>query len=90
MKKEKLLIKVLIENDRLYSHEFNENLKLQVVVNQTIEHLNITSDNRELKREDGTPLTDLSKTIEDVGINDGETLRYFKKTQKPDRDKGFA
>jgi hypothetical protein len=89
-KKDKILIKVLIENDRIYSHEYNPNQKLQVIVNQALEHLNITLDSRELKREDGTPLADLSRTIEDTGIFDGETLRYFKKAPKPDRDKGFA
>lgn len=90
MKKEKILIKVLFENDQLYSHEYNPNQKLQVIVNQTLEHFHITADNRELKREDGTPLPDLTKTIEEVGIHEGETLRYFKKAPKPDRDKGFA
>ena len=90
MKKEKILIKVLIENDQLNAHEFNPNQKLLVLVNQTLEHFHITAENRELKREDGTPLTDLSRTIEEAGIRDGETLRYFKKASKPDRDKGFA
>jgi len=90
MKKEKIDIKVLIENDRVYSDEYNLNQKLQVIVNKTLEHLAITADGRELKREDGTPLLDLSRTIEEVGIRDGETLRFFKKAPKPDRDKGFA
>jgi hypothetical protein len=90
MKKEKILIKVLIENDRIYSHEYNLNQKLQVVVNQTLEHLSITSDGRQLRREDGTPLNDLTLTIDEIEIRDGETLRYIKKSTKPDRDKGFA
>lgn len=90
MKKDKILVKVLIENDKLYTHEFNLNQKLQVIVNQTLEHLNITSENRELKREDGTPVLDLTQTVEKAGLRDGETLRYFKKASKPERDKGFA
>jgi hypothetical protein len=90
MKKEKIEIRVLIENDQLYSHEYNPNQKLQVIVNQTIEHFGITTENRELKREDGTPLTDLTLRIEETTIREGETLRYFKKASKPDRDKGFA
>ncbi len=90
MKKDKILVKVLIENDKLYTHEFNLNQKLQVIVNQTLEHLNITSENRELKREDGTPVLDLTQTVEETGLRDGETLRYFKKASKPERDKGFA
>ncbi len=90
MKKDKLQIRVLIENDRVYTEDYNPNQKLQVIVNKTLEHLNITADERELKREDGTPLTDLTLRIDETTIRDGETLRYFKKASKPDRDKGFA
>jgi hypothetical protein len=90
MKKEKILIKVMIENNQVYSHEYNPNQKLQVIVNQTLEHFNITAEGRELKREDGTPLTDLTLRIDETTIREGETLRFFKKTSKPDRDKGFA
>ncbi len=90
MKKEKLEIKVLIEGDKTYSEEYNYNQKIQVIVNKTLAHLGIDSEGRELRREDGTPILDWTKTIEDVGILDGETLRFFKKVQKPDRDKGFA
>ncbi|GAA4334800.1 DUF2604 domain-containing protein [Flaviaesturariibacter amylovorans] len=90
MKKDKLEIKVLIEGDRVYTEEYNPNQKLQVIVNKTLEHLNITPGGRELKREDGTPLTDLNLMIDTTSIRNGETLRYFKKASKPDRDKGFA
>jgi molybdopterin/thiamine biosynthesis adenylyltransferase len=90
MKKEKLTIKVLIENNQIYTGEFNINQKLHVIVNKATEHLNISADGRELRREDGTPLPDLNKTIEDVGIYDNEVLKFLKKAPKPDRDKGFA
>ena len=90
MKKDKIGVRVLIENDQLYSHEYNPNQKLQVIVNQTLEHFHINSQDRELRREDGTPLPDFTLSIDQTTIHDGETLRYFKKTTKPDRDKGFA
>lgn len=90
MKKEKITITVRIENDRVYSHDYNPNQKLQVVVNQALEYLGITSDGRQLRRDDGSTLSDLTVTIEDAGIRDGEILTYIKKAPKPDRDKGFA
>lgn len=90
MKKEKTTIKVLIENDQLFLEDYTPNQKLQVIVNKALSHLNITAEGRELKREDGTPLTDFSQTVENSGIHDNETLRFFKKAPKPDRDKGFA
>ncbi|MEQ8531445.1 MAG: DUF2604 domain-containing protein [Imperialibacter sp.] len=90
MKKEKIQIKVLIEGDRVFTDEYNENQKVQVIVNKTLANLGITADGRELKREDGTPILDWSKTIEDIDVVDGECLRFFKKAPKPDRDKGFA
>ncbi len=90
MKKEKLTIKVLIENDQIFEEEYNSNQKLQVIVNKTLAQLKITADGRELKREDGTPLTDLTQRIEETDIQEGETLRFFKVAPKPDRDKEFA
>ncbi|MBS1511077.1 MAG: DUF2604 domain-containing protein [Bacteroidetes bacterium] len=90
MKKEKLTIKVLIEGDKVFTEEYNGNQHLQVIVNKAIENLNITTTDRELKREDGTPLLDWKKTIDEIGLRDGETLRFFKKAIKPDRDKRFA
>lgn len=90
MKKEKIDIKVLIEGDRAFSDEYNGNQKIQVVVNKTLANLGITSDGRELRREDGTPILDWGKTIDEIGIHDKEVLRFFKKAPKPDRDKGFA
>lgn len=90
MKNEKLTVKVLIENDHVFSDEYNPNQKVKVIVNKTLAHLNITAEGRELRHEDGTPITDLDQTIEEASIENGETLRYFKKSTKPDRDKGFA
>ena len=90
MKNEKLTVKVLIENDQVFSDEYNPNQKVKVIVNKTLAHLSITAEGRELRHEDGTPITDFDQTIEEASIADGETLRYFKKSTKPDRDKGFA
>jgi hypothetical protein len=90
MKKEKLEIKVLIEGDKSFSDEYNIIQKIQVIVNKTLENLKIEAEGRELRREDGTPILDWKKTIDEIGIVNGECLRFFKKVQKPDRDKGFA
>ena len=90
MKVEKLTVKVLIENDRIYSEEYNPNQKVQVIVNKTLAHLKISADGRELRHDDGTPITDFNQTIKEAGIVNEETLRFFKKSSKPDRDKGFA
>lgn len=90
MKTGKLTIKVLVENDRIYSDEYNPNQKVQVIVNKTLAHLKIDAKGRELRHEDGTPITDFKQTIEEAGIVNEETLRFFKKSSKPDRDKGFA
>ena len=89
--KAKLEISVLIENDQVFVEEYNTNQKLQVIVNKTINHFNLTDANkRVLRREDGTELLDYKVTIENVGIENGETLRFFIKVDKPDRDKRFA
>lgn len=88
--KEKITLKVLIENDQLFTGDFVPNQKLHVIVNQASAQLKIQGEDRELRREDGTPLQDLSATIQDSHLYDGEVLRYFKKVTKPDRDKGFA
>lgn len=90
MKKDKITIRVLIENDRVFVEEYNTNQKIHVIVNKALANLKITADGRELRREDGTPITNFELTIEDVGIFDNETLRFMKKAPKPDRDKGFA
>ncbi len=90
MKKDKIEIRVLIENDRVFTDEYNPNQKLQVIVDKAISHFSITAESRELKREDGTPLADLTLRIDETTIREGETLRFFKKASKPDRDKGFA
>jgi len=89
--KAKLEISVLIENDQVFVEEYNTNQKLQVIVNKTIDHFNLADANkRVLRREDGTELLDYKVTIENVGIENGETLRFFIKVDKPDRDKRFA
>lgn len=90
MSANKLNINVLIENDQKYGDEFVSKQKLQVIVNKAKANFKIDVKGRVLRREDGTPLTDLSKTIEEAGINDGEILRFFKKSKKPDRDERFA
>lgn len=90
MKKQKITIKVEIENNQVFTNEYNLNQKLIVVVNKTLEHFNITADGRVLRRADGKELTNLQLTIDDTNIFDGETLRFFKKVDKPDRDKRFA
>ena len=90
MKKEKLTIKVMIEGNKMFTDEFNLNQKVQVILNRVLEHLGITAENRELRHEDGQPIIDYNKTIEESNIHDGENLKYFKKAVTPDRDKGFA
>lgn len=90
MKEKKLTIKVLIENDQIFEEEYNSNQKVQVIVNKTLAHLKINGEGRELRHEDGTPITDFNKSIEEVGLVNGECMRFFIKSTKPDRDKGFA
>ncbi|TVZ26100.1 hypothetical protein JM83_1047 [Gillisia sp. Hel_I_86] len=90
MKKEKIQIKVLIEGDKAFNDDYNQNQKIKVLINKSLANLKIDSDGRELKREDGTPILDWDKTIEEINISAGECLRFFKKAPKPDRDKGFA
>tara|TARA_R110001583_G_scaffold178502_2_gene334463 strand:+ start:715 stop:990 length:276 start_codon:yes stop_codon:yes gene_type:complete len=91
MNTKKKTINVLIENDQLFTSIYNDNQKIQVIVNKTIAHFKITdADNRLLRRDDGSVILDYSKTIEEVGIFDGETLRFIVKVDKPNRDKGFA
>lgn len=90
MSKEKMTIKVLIENDRIFVDEYNPNQKVQVIVNKTLADLKIDAEGRELRHEDGRPITDFKVTIEEANIQDGECLRFIKKSTKPDRDKGFA
>ena len=91
MKNEKKLeIKVLIENDQAFTDEYNSNQKVQVIINRSIAKLGIDAEGRELRHEDGEPITDYSQTIENASIENRECLRFVKKAPKPDRDKGFA
>jgi|GEM_PF-1639788 len=90
VKEKKLTIKVLIENDQIFTEEYNSNQKVQVIVNKTLANLKIDAEGRELRHEDGTPISDLNLTIDEVEVTNGESLRFFIKITKPDRDKGFA
>lgn len=90
MKEQKLTIKVLIENDQIFTEEYNPNQKIQVIVNKALADLKITAAGRELRHDDGEPITDFTKTIQEVDIQNGECLKFIKKSNKPDRDKGFA
>ncbi|MEQ8553081.1 MAG: hypothetical protein RIC06_24355 [Cyclobacteriaceae bacterium] len=85
----KLIIKVLIEDNQLFEDEFVIKQPIDVIVNKTVAFFKIDTQGRELRREDGTPITNFSIKIEDSGIYNLETLRFFKKTG-PDRDKRFA
>lgn len=89
-KTDKIIIKVLIENDQIFSDEFNLNQKVQVIINKTIAQLKINAEGRELRHEDGIPIINFNQKISEVEITNAETLRFFKKSAKPDRDKGFA
>lgn len=90
MKNDKLIIKLMIEGDQIFSDEFNPNQKVQVIVNKALDHLKITAEGRELRHEDGEPITDFTRTIEESNLQNGENLRFFKKSVIPDRDKRFA
>lgn len=85
-----MTIKVLIENDKIFVNEYNSNQKVQVIVNKALVNLKIDAEGRDLRHEDGKPITDFTVTIEEANIQDGECLRFIKKSSKPDRDKGFA
>lgn len=91
MKPEKLNISVLIENDQKYDDTYVSKQKLKVIVNKTVDELDIDPEGRILRREDGTKLPDLDQTIEEAGIYDGEVLRFINKADKPvNRDQRFA
>ncbi len=90
MNEKKITISVLIEGDRIFSETYNYNQKIQVIIQKALANLKIEEGGRKLRKEDGTPIADFSKTIEEVGIQNQEVLRYVKSADKPDRDKGFA
>lgn len=70
------------------------------VVALALDNLDISSFNRKLKREDGTPIPDWTVKISEVpgdrswegqkGVFPNETLRFFLSAPKPQRDKGWA
>lgn len=88
----KITIRVLIENDRVFENNYVVKQPIKVIVSKTVDHFSLVDGSeRILRREDGTPLKDPHVKIEEAFIRDGETLRYFLKSPKPDdRDKGFA
>lgn len=90
MNDKKITISVLIEGDQQFTETYNGNQKIQVIVQKALANLKIEGAARKLRREDGTPINDFSKTIEEVDIQNQEVLRFVKSTDKPDRDKGFA
>ena len=87
----KITLHVMIEGGRIFTSEYVIKQKIQVLVNKTIEHFGlIDADKRKLRRGDGTVITDYSVTIEDLGLRDGETLKYLLDAPKPDGPKRFA
>lgn len=92
MSDKKITLHVMIEGGRTFTGEFVVKQKLQVIVNKTMEHFNLNdADKRKLTRGDNTELTDWQLTIEEVGLTDGETLKFFlKQPPKPGDPKKFA
>lgn len=90
MNDKKITISVLIEGDRIFSETYNSNQKIQVIVQKALANLKVEEGGRILRKEDGTPIDDFSKSIEEIGIQNREVLRFVKSADKPDRDKGFA
>ena len=88
----KITLHLLIEGGRSFSDSFVVNQKLQVVINKTLENLGISdADKRQLTRGDGTQLTDFKQTLEEIGLRDGETIRFLlKSAPKPDEPKKIA
>lgn len=90
MKKQKLNLKILLENDQMFEGEFNINQKVEVIINQAKARLKFDENGRVLRREDGTEIPDTTLSIETIGLYPNETLKYFKRSDKPDRDQRFA
>ncbi|HYF66631.1 MAG TPA: DUF2604 domain-containing protein [Ohtaekwangia sp.] len=88
----KITLHIMIEGGRTFTEEFVVKQKLQVVVNKTLENFSLTDvEKRNLTRADGSQLSDFKLTIEDLGLRDGETLRFLlKAAPKPDEPKKFA
>ena len=88
----KITIHVMIEGGRTFTEEYVVKQKLQVIVNKTLAHFNLNdADKRKLTRSNNTELSDWSLTIEEVGLTDGETLKFFlKQPPKPGDPKKFA
>lgn len=82
----------MIEGGRSYTEDFVIKQKLQVVVNRTVENFDLHDvDKRDLTRADGTQLSNIKLTIEELGLRDNETLRFLlKAAPKPDQPKKFA
>jgi hypothetical protein len=88
----KITLIIMIEGGRTFAEEFVIKQKLQVVINKTLEHFNLSdAEKRNLTRADGSELIDFKQTIEDVGLRDNETLRFLlKAAPKPNEPKKFA
>jgi hypothetical protein len=88
----KISLHVLIEGGRTFSNEFVQKQKIQVVTNKTLEHFSLSDgDKRTLTRADGSSITDLQLTIEQLNLRDNETLRFLlNAAPKPEEPKKFA
>jgi hypothetical protein len=88
----KITLHIMIEGGRTFTEEVVVKQKLQVAVNKTLENFQLTdAEKRSLTRADGSQLVDFKLTIEELGLRDGETLRFLLKVApKPDEPKKFA
>ena len=88
----KITLYVLVEGGRSFSDSFVVKQKLQVVINKALENLGLSDeDKRQLTRGDGSQLADFKQTLEEIGLRDGETIRFLlKAAPKPDEPKKFA
>lgn len=91
-KEQKITLHVLIEGGRSFTESFVVKQKLQVVINKALENFSLSdAEKRLLSRGDNSQLTDFKLTLEEIGLRDGETLRFFlKAAPKPDEPKKFA
>lgn len=88
----KITLHVMIEGGRSFTEEYVVKQKIQVVINKTLEKLNLnTTEPRQLLRGDSTQIIDFNQTIEDVALTNNETLKFvLKSAPKPDEPKKFA
>ena len=88
----KITLHIMIEGGRTFTESFVVKQKLQVVIHKALESFNLTNaDKRQLTRGEGSHLVDHKQTIEEVGLRDGETIRFLlMAAPKPDEPKKFA